>query len=306
VPQSKLKIYRAGPAEAPDALRFYATGGTGTLPNTKILEVINSAVRKGTWRNTQQIVARKNENLVGSVPFFTSPGRSVVIAYPAVLHGQPDELRAQLVRASLDAAAEEGAKLCIALIPQRFPHGGSPFLAAGFLEVAVLLNMELDALDLQPPQDNLQWLTYDQTTAPLFEKTFAETLRGSLDCPRLPKVQTPHESLEGHKAAGNFSPDLWLLALRQKTAIGCALVNQLEDPGHFCLVYVGVVPLQRGNAYGQLLVRKATFKAKNAGATKITLNVDELNSYAIRTYKSLGFRPSERTSLFAVAVQPRS
>lgn len=297
----ELRIYRATPREADDALRFYASGGTGNPPSDTALHEIRSAIRKGTWKSDHQILARRGHKLTGCTPFFISPSRTAVIAFPSTAPTETHETAARLVKAAAHAATHEGAKLCIALIPHSFPHAGIPFLASGFRRIAVLANMELHSLPSEPPDQNLQWITYDKSTRHRFEDTFAATLHDTLDCPSLPRVQTPSEVLEGHKLAGEFRPDLWLLALEGNHEIGCVLFNQLREPGHFCLIYLGVVPDHRGKRYGEVLMRKVIAEAKKARATKISLSVDEQNRPALKIYERLGFRRANRTILYALS-----
>ena len=298
----EFRIYRATPREADDALRFYASGGTGNPPSDTALDEIREAIRKGTWKSDHQILARRGPQLIGSTPFFISPSRTAVIAFPSTAPTETHETAAKLVKAAAHAAAHEGAKLCIALIPHSFPHGGIPFLSSGFRRIAVLANMELHSLPSESPDQNLQWITYDKSTCRRFEDTFAATLQGTLDCPSLPRVQTPSEVLEGHKLAGEFQPDLWLLALEANHEIGCVLFNQLRKPGHFCLIYLGVVPDHRGKRYGEVLMRRAMSEAKKRGATKISLSVDEQNRPALKIYERLGFRRTNRTVLYALSI----
>jgi len=294
-----LTIRRPTPAEADEALRFYASGGAGRQPSPAVLEEINAAVRKGTWQPDHQMLARRGDTIVGSVPYFTSPSRTAVIVFPSIAPDEPADTAAKLVKTAVNSAVQEGVKLCIALIPKRFPHGGIPFLSAGFLRIAVLANMESRSLPPQPPASDLKWITYDKTTRHRFADTYAATLQGTLDCSDLPRVQTPAEVLEGHKLAGEFRPDLWFLAIERDTEIGCVLINQLRKPTDFCLVYLGVVPDHRRRHYGEILLRKAMSHARAAGATKISLSVDEQNLPALKIYEHLGFRHTDAILLYA-------
>ena len=305
MPDQHLRIYRVTTAESEEALRFYTSGGTDTVHSVAAVQELRHAIRKGTWRIEDQIVARRGNVLVGSIPFFISPSRTAVIAFPSTAPSENPDTLTTLVKAAVDAAARQGASLSVALIPLRFPHGGIPFLSAGFHRVAVLTNMESASLAYPSDASSLNWITYDNTTHHQFEHTFSATLEGTLDCPSLPRVQTAAEVLEGHKLAGEFRPDLWLLALMQDRAIGCVLINQLRKPGHFCLVYLGVVPHCRGQRYGETLMRFAISRARRAGATKISLSVDEQNRPAVNIYQRLGFRPTDKTLLYALSI-PRS
>jgi len=305
MPDQHLRIYRVTTAESEEALRFYTSGGTGFAHSDAAVQELRHAIRKGTWRIEDQIVARRGSALVGSIPFFISPSRTAVIAFPSTAPSENPDTSTILVKAALDAAAQQGAGLFVALIPHRFPHGGIPFLSAGFRRVAVLTNMESATLASPSPPSDFEWITYDNSTHHQFERAFSATLEGTLDCPSLPRVQTAAEVLEGHKLAGEFRPDLWLLALKQQRAVGCVLVNQLRKPGHFCLVYLGVVPHCRGQRYGETLMRYAISAARRAGATKISLSVDEQNRPALNIYQHLGFRPTDKTLLYALTV-PRS
>ena len=74
---------------------------------------------------------------------------------------------------------------------------------------------------------------------------------------------------------------------------------ELEDmaAGSWLLQAISVLPEYRGQGYASALLARAEEEAKASGAKKITLQVEEINQIALKTYTSNGYAELARREL---------
>src|SRR4029453_18056559 len=128
-----------------------------------------------------------------------------------------------------------------------------------------------------PP--GMEVVTYSPATHALFSRTIAETYRHSLDCPALNGLRDMEDVLAGHKASGEFFPDLWFLC-RERGAAGAdiapeprgvLLLSPMAQGDAVELVYLGLTPAGRGRGLGEWLMRHALASVAAAGRRRLSL-----------------------------------
>ena len=89
---------------------------------------------------------------------------------------------------------------------------------------------------------------------------------GTLDCPALNGVRDLPDVLASYRACGEFDPaERWFIACRGERDVGCLLLADHPDADQWEIVYVGLVPEERGRGSGLALTRHAQWLARQAG-----------------------------------------
>lgn len=254
----------------------------------------------GELQSDGVIVARRKDRVLGAMLAALAPGAVGLVWPPQAVDGDQaveDALVAE-VRAWLRT---QGVRTAQALLrPEESQADGEKLARNGYPQITTLWfmrhSLRLAAADLLEPVG----LTFEpyQTRRTLFEETLLATYRGTLDCPELNGVRPLEDVLAGHRAQGRFDPARWWLACEGDDPAGVLLTNASFEGDSWELVYMGVTPGHRRRGLGRQLVRKALFEALCAGASELTLSVDERNSFARRLYESVGFEAFDRRDVF--------
>jgi ribosomal protein S18 acetylase RimI-like enzyme len=112
-----------------------------------------------------------------------------------------------------------------------------------------------------------------------------------LDCPALAGQRDIEDVVAGHRAAGEFRPELWFLLMGEgEEALGVALVAPAPPTDATELVYLGLTPAARGRGLGDVLMRQALHATHAHGLSRLTLAVDAGNGPALKLYYRHGLR----------------
>lgn len=202
-----------------------------------------------------------------------------------------DPARFRLVQAILDPWQENEARL---------------MEDAGLSPLATLLYMQRSTaapertLDLGP---GLRAETWSPGSRPHFEAAILESYRDTLDCPGLVGLRGIDDILAGHRASGEFAPDLWFVYLAGDTPAAVMLLSLLPQRQGAELVYLGMAPPWRGRGLGRKLVEHALTLVRRRGATTMLLAVDDRNTPAMHLYTALGFVAHARKLVYLRAVR---
>ena len=178
----------------------------------------------------------------------------------------------------------------------------------GFEPIGTLDYLAGDVPASEPPQEasgGIQFTALDWDQANGF-KQFADVVQrtydDTLDCPELAAYRTAPQTLNGYRSSPAFDPELWFLATDSNDQpIGClVLANHQPAAGEYPdgeaapvieIVYMGLVPEARGNGDGVRLVQHAMLSAREMGAERIILAVDQRNKPARAIYTAAGLQP---------------
>ena len=125
----------------------------------------------------------------------------------------------------------------------------------------------------------------DAELTALLDATFLETL----DCPSMNQYRNASETLASYRAASQYDPTAWRIALHSETPVGCVLTMPFPTSEALELTYMGIVPAARGRRWGEALVAEATRVAHSRSLKSINLGVDRTNTPAISIYRDCGF-----------------
>lgn len=229
------------------------------------------------------------------------PGRTATLSVGPCRDPQQAHEAARLLEDLVVELGRRGrAALAQGMTSAEEPLAASPFIEAGFTDLAVLACMERANARAQPkPQPpagvELAATSGDDAIRPLLRATYEETL----DCPGLAELRRDEDILDGHRRGGRFEPSLWTVLRVDGRDAGAALLNRSTSGESIELTYLGLAKWARGKGFGALLLDTALWKASGEPERTITLAVDERNAPADRLYRSRGFRTIARRRAFA-------
>jgi ribosomal protein S18 acetylase RimI-like enzyme len=147
-----------------------------------------------------------------------------------------------------------------------------------------------------PPGWTIQPFTPGRDEA-LFAELLERTTIETADCPELNGLRSGMECLEGHQAAGEYDPALWLSYRAGGVPVAVLLLTVHPDRHAWEIVYLGVLPEARGRGFGRAIVSDALGRARRAGQEGVFLAVDCRNAIARRIYAEAGFSPIGRQAV---------
>jgi ribosomal protein S18 acetylase RimI-like enzyme len=220
-----------------------------------------------------------------------SPGRTMLLFAPSFA---PPRLQngciCPLIERILEHYRSRAIDLAQVLIDPTEAAAVQMYQACGFGHLAELIYLDREVRRCSDPAlpPGYAWQTYSGQTHPDFARAVSASYEGSLDCPHLNGRRNIEDVLAGHKAAGEFDPSLWLLLRYGATPAGVMLLNRSTRSDAIELVYLGLIPRQRGRHLGDLLMQRALWAASSVGARRLSLAVDSSNLPALRLYRRHG------------------
>jgi mycothiol synthase len=283
-------------AEIHNALRLILGSGGRLAAEEHLVDFLRFAVYRGIDLNDIWLAERCGQLAWAILPV-TSPGRTMLLFSPTYV---PLSIRDTSVRPLIERVLEDyqarDVDLAQVLLDPVETEAVEVFRASGFEPLAELIYLErsVGRGHHESSADALSWETYAPTSHAQFARIVAATYEQSLDCPRLNGRRHIDDVLAGHKASGEFDPNLWFI-LREGSAregsvagmgkpLGVLLMNRSTRTDALELVYLGLTPAARGRRLGDVLMRHALATAARVGSRTISLAVDSQNTPALRLY----------------------
>lgn len=252
--------------------------------------------------------ARRETDTLGMVLGVAQEGRTAVVWAPRLFVEEDSEVLADRLLVPLQAALQAaGIHIAQALLECDAKSEGKTLERAGFNRVGDLLYMVSLPQELQfvPPDEmtseptpELAFVVSSPEEEPRLERVVEATYRETLDCPQLDGIREISDVLTGYRANGEFDPRRWLIVRYQDADVGCLLLSDYPETGHWELVYMGLIPEVRGRKLGLEVVRHAQRIAREAGRDRLILAVDADNEPAIKMYMQAGFNVWDRRRVF--------
>ena len=269
-----------------------------------------ATARRGDVRLSPIFAHKDAEYVEAAVATVSSPGAaSLLLLSPPSTKIPPDKLALCLKSARM-CVLDCGDKLTEVLLDSadRLERGWhEPLRQAGFcfLTNLIYLFRPVDAAMVEPAlPTGVSWLNYTARDETMFLRALEESYVGTLDCPELTGIRTTAEVLAGHRAAGEFDPALWTLAMRGGEPVGVVLVNPLRNRTATEITYLGVAQTVRGTGVAHALTAHAIVQSRKVSAKTVALAVDVRNTPARRLYARWGFqRLGEREVWIAASAQ---
>jgi GNAT superfamily N-acetyltransferase len=251
------------------------------------------------------VVALDGDQLLGAVLAVLRPGGAAFLWPPAVCAGSavPDVSRAllQAVASRVDA---RGVQFTQCLLDPGDSAGRTTLDRGGFpfATELILLARPLLTLPSAPPANDLSVQTYTPARHAAFSQIVERTYVGTLDCPILARIRGGEESLEAHRATGQFVPEAWRLYRTKDRDVGVLILAEHPERDTWEVAYLGVVPEARGRGIGRAILHDGLALAKRSGRATIEIAVDSANTPALQLYRRLDFNVVRR---FAVHLRVR-
>ena len=249
----------------------------------------------GVW------VVRGRSGLLGAMVCMLVPGASALVWPPQATAADGTEIEDVLLRTALTWVKERGAKLAQTLLATSETALSAPIERNGFRHITRLWYLKHDLgfpAELLEPARDLRTCDYTQCDKLLFHKTLLATYEGTRDCPEVNGVRSLDDIITGHQAQGVHDPRRWWLAFKEGRAAGVLILSELPEWQGWDISYLGVVPQARRQGIGRDLTRKAIREAQTAGASQLTLSVDQRNRPAWHLYRALGFEVFDEREVY--------
>lgn len=287
-----LEIRRVLRHEIEPALRLILAGsGEG---DDGLLEFLQMAVARGLDLNAIWVAVDGSERLQWAILPMPLAGRAMLLMTPPRMRpGVGSKHVAALARGILVDAEKAGIRLVQALIDSSHRAVQRILVESGFAEIAELVYLSRQVrtpLAGRLMSEKHRLWNYTPVTHDRFSACIERTYIDSRDCPGLSGRRDMEDIIAGHKAAGEFDPNLWTLVSDQSGAdVGVILLNRLARREGYELVYVGLVPEARGAGLADALMRTAFNQLAEEGGGTVITACDASNSPARKLYSRHGF-----------------
>lgn len=275
------------------ALRWVLGRPQQPASEAQAMEFLRMAFRRGI-DPAQLWIASVDDRLIWAILPVPSPGRTLLLFSPADYEHQEQQTAAiKLTQKILEHYAAAGSQLAQVLFEpgdQRMidlyaSEGFTPLAELIYLQTTVRKNYAFPELPA-----GMQLLTYSEQTHELFSKAIEQSYQQSLDCPGLAGLRKMEDVLAGHKAAGEFDPQLWFVLVKGGVPLGVALLNALPVNQTLELVYLGVIAAARRQGIGQILLRHALATTARSAHPRLNFAVDSGNRPALSLYYRHGLQ----------------
>lgn len=252
-------------------------------------------------------IALCNDQIISGVLPITSAGRTMLLMVPLFVAG-PMQMTATrgLVNQTCELAKADGIKIAQCLVDPDHLAAMQLLENAGFKKIADLMYLQLtpSLTPRKPPvlPEGFGWKSYEPSTHELFARGILGSYEESLDCPTMKGLRSIEDIIAGHRATGQHDPKLWHVVIDPAGApVGVLLLSKIHNGAALELVYVGIVPGQRGKGIGDALMRKAMEAMAETHAQKLTLAVDAINTPALNLYWRHGMKQAgKKTALMRI------
>jgi ribosomal protein S18 acetylase RimI-like enzyme len=293
--------------EVEGAVRMLFASGGRPAEDAQVMDFLRYVDSRGISTHDLWVAERSGRMLWSALPVF-SAGRTMLLLAPVeVPRGADAPAAGRLIDAVCVDAGRRGTHLAQVLLDPSDVPAAALYAGLGFRRMAELIYLQTSVRRRAPAPvlpPGLAWLTYSPGTHGAFAAAIADSYGQSLDCPGLNGLRDIEDVIAGHKATGEFDPDLWFVLVGQPaggpaptppasppaTTFGTLLLSRLPRSDAVELVYLGLSPLARRRGLGTLAMRHALATVARAERARLTLAVDSANSPALKLYYRHGMQ----------------
>ncbi len=243
------------------------------------------------------VVALDGDQVLGTVLAVLRPGGAVFLWPPVVRAGTAaDEVSSAMLKSVADRVDAQGAMFTQCLLEPDDARGRATLERGGFPYATdlVLLARSLSCDLPAPPTAPLTAECYSERSHAAFARIIERSYEGTLDCPALARLRGGEDSLEAHRATGQFVPNAWRLYRSDGAEVGVLLLAEHRDRDLWEVAYLGVVPEARGRGMGRAILHDGLRMARASGRAAIEIAADAGNVPALSLYRGLGFSEVRR------------
>ena len=245
------------------------------------------------------VIAVEGDRVTGTIGVSLQPGR-VGLVFPPELDRAAGNVADRLIDAAVRRLSRAGAAFIELVLDPKDESVAAPFLRAGFqhLTDAVLLEKHLDRTVANAPPSGLEATAVEPGSD---RNRLIDLIRrinsGSLDCPELDAWRTPTDLLDAHHSHSLGGRARWWRYAADGADVGLVFGTVAEDDEAWEILFIGVVPEQRGNSFGCRMLDH--FHAHAATQSPIVrVGVDSRNHYARTLYNNCSYRQTGRVRVW--------
>ncbi|MDG2030320.1 MAG: GNAT family N-acetyltransferase [Phycisphaerales bacterium] len=240
-----------------------------------------------------------NNRILATVLASPSPGRTAMLFASTPRSSEEAPLVGRVIDASCHSLRQADVSLAQALVEPADRLEQDAFIHGGLLRLAMLTYMERpvperNAIPEVDFPNGVSLEHYRSEHRAELEDLLVDTYHQTLDCPRLAGLRDPSDVVEGHMHSGIFRPEWWVIARKDKRAIGVSLFNGSAGSSSIELVYLGLTKNARGQGIGRALLQHGLRLVSGSRERNIVLAVDEANDPALKIYEKAGFHRTIR------------
>jgi mycothiol synthase len=274
-------------ADVTPALRLIL-GSSGRLADeSQVMDFIRFTSRRGLGLSDLQVVLVR-DSLVWAVLPMVSPGRTMLLfTAPVEFAGNHTAAIETTIENICRHFASRDVQLAQMLLDPADEITISAYKRCRFQHMAELIYLHRTLRRAPAPQalpPNFVLQSYSAKTHAAFAAAILASYQDSLDCPPLNGLRDVQDIMAGHKAAGEFDPQDWLLLTLNEEPVGVLLLSRTISGDGMELVYLGLAPKFRGHGLGDHLMKYAEYRVCQRKLTRLTLAVDSKNEPALRLY----------------------
>jgi GNAT superfamily N-acetyltransferase len=290
-----LEIRPVQRVEIEQALRLILAAENRHETDLAVVEFLQLAVWRGLDLTGIWVAVDPNERIQWAVLPIPQPGRTISLLVPPRLRpGLIDTHVAELCASACIEPRHNGVNLAQVMMDTQAKAVVRSLVHAGFEDVAELMYLAREVRSRIPGRifrdTTLRIWKYDRAVHARFLAVIERSYEDSLDCPKLNGKRHIEDVVSGHKATGEFDPNLWhLVSDVHNNDLGVILLNRMHRRAGLELVYMGIVPEARGKGLGDGLIRLGINALAEEGGGHIVTAVDAANGPARRLYHRHGF-----------------
>jgi mycothiol synthase len=282
----------ARPEQVEPALRLMLGNGSGYASREQVLDFLSFAAERNIDVNSIWVAQSDGQILWALLPL-PSPGRTMLLFTPgSILPQTPDRAIGTLLESVNRHFSARGVMLAQMLIDPSDQAVIEAYCAHGCIRLAKLVYLQRSApWRASAPQvpAGICVQNYSPQTHPLFVAAIRASYQASLDCPALNGVRDIEDVIAGHKASGDFDPNLWSVLTENEKPIGTLLLCRSHGDA-MELIYLGLAPEARGRGIGDWLMQLALHRLNSQRRGRLTLAVDANNQPALALYYRHGMK----------------
>lgn len=293
VPKPKGPIRHA--MVAPDHLQQALTHLLSYSGHTADARQIASFQQSAAARHmdlTRMHVATQDHRLLYALCPVPLPGRTVMLLSGTPTNPQQREAADVLLQQVIADYAQTDNALLQVLVDPEDTAQIAMYRTAGFTHLAELIYLECPGrlLEYHLPDHSWQLLTYTPQRHELFAQAILASYQQTLDCPALNGLRSIEDVIIGHKAAGEFDPNNWMVLMQEETPAGALILSRVPASDALELTYIGLAAFARGRGIASELMKISIRRTAELGCARLTTAADSQNRPALTMYVRAGMR----------------
>ncbi|NMC20295.1 MAG: GNAT family N-acetyltransferase [Thermogutta sp.] len=266
---------------------------------------LSSHLRRAPPGTSGVLHVERQGRLVAAVMWTIYPGKIAILSVPGIESASDLPVVSTLCRAVVERLSATTTEMIFTSLTEKQSPFVEPLQASGFEYLTRLIYLAALSSDFpkEPPSTPYHFVLPHQVSQLRFTEIVEATYQGTLDCPQLNGMRQTSDVLASYRATSPYSPDLWFAVMHGDRAVGCLILADHAETNQMELVYMGLVPSERGQGRGADVVRHAQWLAQCRGRDALLLAVDTGNYPAIKTYQRLGFRQLEERVVYVCSLR---